>query len=88
MSEPIHIAILECDTPLDKVRSKYGGYGEIFTKLLEGAAKELTETKGKDVKVKCSVWDVVEKQEYPEDLEDVDAVLMTGSSEYIISFLC
>ncbi|KAI5273500.1 class I glutamine amidotransferase-like protein [Aureobasidium subglaciale] len=74
----LRIAILECDTPLDKVLDRYGSYGDIFTALLKHASQELT-NEGEDVKVECTSYDVVGKQEYPEDLEKVDAVLMTGS---------
>ncbi|THW03082.1 class I glutamine amidotransferase-like protein [Aureobasidium pullulans] len=74
----LRIAILECDTPLDKVRNKYGTYGDIFTELLKHGSEELT-AEGEEVKVECSSYDVVDKQEYPEDLEKVDAILMTGS---------
>ncbi|KAI4721779.1 class I glutamine amidotransferase-like protein [Aureobasidium sp. EXF-10727] len=74
----LRIAILECDTPLDKVLNKYGSYGDIFTALLKQASQELTES-GETVQVECTSYDVVDKQEYPEDLDKVDAVLMTGS---------
>lgn len=79
----LRIAILECDTPLDKVRNKYGTYGDIFTELLKHGSEELT-SEGEEVKVECSSYDVVDKQEYPEDLEKVDAILMTGSSKLSI----
>lgn len=38
----LRIAILECDTPLEQTRAKYGGYGGVFTALLEAAAASLT----------------------------------------------
>lgn len=76
----LRVAILECDTPMDKVLNKYGSYGDIFTALLKQAAEDLTAA-GEKVQVECSSYDVVDKQEYPEDLDKVDAVLMTGSSK-------
>ena len=79
------VAILECDTPLDKVLNKYGSYGDIFTALLQQASKEVTAEVGEQVQVECTNYDVVDKQEYPEDLETVDAVLMTGSSKFCLS---
>ncbi|KAI4801278.1 class I glutamine amidotransferase-like protein [Aureobasidium sp. EXF-8845] len=75
----LRIAILECDTPLDKVLDKYGSYGDIFTALLKQASKEVTSEDGESVQVECTNYDVVDKQEYPEDLDKVDAILMTGS---------
>ena len=74
---PLRIAILECDTPLDQTRAKYGGYGGVFTALLTAGAAALGEP---DLKLELSTFDVVEKQEYP-DLETIDAVLLTGSRE-------
>ena len=40
-SLPLRIAILECDTPLDNTRAKYGGYGGVFTALLKAGADAL-----------------------------------------------
>jgi hypothetical protein len=66
---------------MDKVLNKYGSYGDIFTALLKQAAEDLAAAGGEKVQVECSNYDVVHKQEYPEDLDKVDAVLMTGSSK-------
>lgn len=66
---------------MDKVLNKYGSYGDIFTALLKQAAQDLTAAGGEKVQVECSNYDVVDKQKYPEDLDKVDAVLMTGSSK-------
>ena len=76
---PLHIAILECDTPQPNANAKYGGYGGVFTVLLKAGADALghpglTSSSG----LSLSVYDVVTKQEYP-SLEDIDAVLLTGS---------
>jgi hypothetical protein len=84
MKPPIRIAILECDTPLEKTRERYGGYGGVFKALLEAAADDL----GRDdlsskSGLELSTFDVVSKQEYP-DLEKIDAVLLTGSSKWLL----
>jgi hypothetical protein len=84
MKPPIRIAILECDTPLEKTRERYGGYGGVFKTLLEAAADDLgrddlTSKSG----LELSTFDVVSKQEYP-DLEKIDAVLLTGSSKSLL----
>lgn len=76
---PLRIAILECDTPLQGTNTKYGGYGGVFTALLKAGADNLghpglSSSSG----LELSVFDVVTKQEYP-SLEDIDAVLMSGS---------
>ena len=87
MPPPFRIAILECDTPLAGTRSRYGSYGGVFTSLLHCAADTLSIPR-RDIEI--STWDVVHKMEYPaaaasssspsSSLEDIDAVLMTGSS--------
>ncbi|KAL5338618.1 class I glutamine amidotransferase-like protein [Aspergillus crustosus] len=72
---PLRIAILECDTPVDPINAKYGGYGGVFTALLKQSARELSDSA---LDLELSVFDVVDKQQYP-DLERVDAVLLSGS---------
>ncbi|MCJ1433378.1 hypothetical protein MMC27_002738 [Xylographa pallens] len=72
---PLRIAILECDTPLTNTRTKYGGYGGVFTALLNAGAQSINLDTSE---LHISTWDVVDKQEYPA-LADVDAVLITGS---------
>lgn len=81
MKTPIRLAILECDTPLEQTRAKYGGYGGVFTALLHTAADALEQPDVISSKygLEISTFDIVNKQEYPE-LEDIDAVLLTGSS--------
>jgi len=76
---PLRIAILECDTPLDGTRAKYGSYGGVFTALIKAGADALdypgiSSTSG----LELSAFDVVTKQEYP-SLENVDGILITGS---------
>ena len=77
---PLRIAILECDTPLAHTKAKYGGYGGVFSALLHAGASSLRLPADS---LSISKWDVVEKREYP-NLEDIDAILMTGSSTSLI----
>jgi hypothetical protein len=77
MKTPLRIAILECDTPPPEVVDRYGRYGRIFTTLLETAAEAVGLSPKDDLKL--SAFDVVTAQEYP-NLEDIDAVLISGSS--------
>ncbi|KAJ9644671.1 hypothetical protein H2199_003634 [Coniosporium tulheliwenetii] len=80
MKPPLRIAILECDTPLTRTKSKYGGYGGVFKSLLEAGADALgqpdlvSSKKGLDI----TTYDVVNEERYP-TLENVDAVLISGS---------
>lgn len=78
MKTPLRIAILQCDQPPPEVVELYGAYDRIFTTLLEKAAEGLGLDAKKDLEL--SAFEVVTKQEYP-DLESVDAVLISGSSE-------
>ena len=76
MAPPIRIAVLECDTPLPQTREKYGGYGDVFIELLHSAADAIPMPR-EDLNI--SKWDVVNKAgQYPA-LDDIDAILMTGS---------
>ena len=76
----LRIAILECDEPVGKTKEKYGGYGNLFKELLENGAIHLANTtSGKLVELEITKFDVVNKDIYP-SLEDLDAVLLTGSS--------
>lgn len=83
---PLRIAVLECDTPLDNIKAKYGGYGNIFEALLKASAAALDPPTrlDPDRDLQISKWDVVNGEEYPR-LEDIDAILMTGSSMCSIS---
>jgi hypothetical protein len=79
-SPPLRIAILECDTPLDNTRARYEGYGGVFKQMLGRGADGLghpglSSTEG--LELKCYN---VERQEYYPRLEDIDAILITGSS--------
>lgn len=71
----LRVAILECDTPVDNVKARRGTYGDIFTQLLKAGAVRA----GLTQELQLSKWDVVTAQEYPE-LSNVDAILLTGSS--------
>ncbi|EME78413.1 uncharacterized protein MYCFIDRAFT_36932 [Pseudocercospora fijiensis CIRAD86] len=77
---PLRIAILECDEPLGRTKEKYGGYGNLFRELLENGAKKFFEEDDgrKPPELEITKFDVVKHEVYPR-LEDVDAVLLTGS---------
>ena len=80
MAPTARIAVLECDTPLAHTRAKYGSYGGVFISLLQAGA-EASKIPSQDLKI--STWDVVNEEKYPE-LENIDAILITGSSMYAI----
>ncbi len=76
---PLRIAILECDTPLEKTYATYGGYGGVFTALINAGADALKHpglSSKEGLSISC--YDVVNAQNYP-SLEEIDAVLITGS---------
>jgi hypothetical protein len=86
MTPPLRIAVLECDTPLEQTNAKYGpGYHGVFKKLLLDSAQALNQPEKLDPQsgLDISRFDVVTAQEYP-NLEDVDAVLLTGSSMFLL----
>lgn len=72
---PLRLAILESDTPQPTTQAKYGGYGGVFTALLTAA------TSPSDVSTAVTITshDVVNDLESYPSLDDVDALLLTGS---------
>ncbi|OGE48314.1 hypothetical protein PENARI_c030G04986 [Penicillium arizonense] len=80
MHSPLRIAVLECDTPLDNINRRYNGYGGVFRALLTASAKTLNQPEklNPETGMEITAWDIVNDNKYPK-LEDVDAVLLTGS---------
>lgn len=80
---PLRIAILECDTPLDKTRAKYGGYGGVFKQLLDRSADAL-QYPGLSSKygMELSYFNVEQHPDLYPSLDDIDAILITGSRAY------
>ena len=87
MRPPLRIAILECDVVIDQIKAKYEGYTEVFTDFFKASAKALgqPERLNPESGLAISRWHVVDNDEYP-NLDEVDAILLTGSSMY--SFRC
>ena len=82
-SSPLRVAVLECDTPIGRTKEKYGGYGNLFKELLHKGVDEVREKDGVEVpELDVRKYDVVNDELYP-SLEDVDAVLLSGSREFI-----
>ena len=80
MKSPLRIAILECDEPIGRTKEKYGGYGNLFIELLHSGADKVAEKDGVErPELEITKFEVVKTEHYP-SLEDVDAVLLTGSS--------
>ena len=76
---PLRLAIFECDTPQPQTRDKFGGYGGVFTNLLERGAETLEPPEKLSQELVISSHDVVNDiHSYPA-LEDIDAVLISGS---------
>ncbi len=69
------IALLECDTPIQPIKERYGTYGNLFKIILNQA---LADTQH-DIEPVFTSYDVVGAREYP-DLEEINAILLTGSS--------
>lgn len=75
---PFRVAVLECDTPVQAIRKQHGTYGDIFRDILQEAFKELSPPRA--LELQFTKWDVVGRREYPQ-LDQVDAILLSGSSE-------
>lgn len=83
MRAPLRIAVLECDTPLPNTNTRYNGYGGVFISLLKASAKALNQPDrlNPETGLEITKWDIVNGDQYPK-LEDIDAVLLTGSSKW------
>jgi len=81
MRSSIRIAVLETDQVMDQIAEKHGQYTQIFTTLLESGAESLNDPGTNITKddLKITGYEVVTAQKYPH-LEDIDAILITGSS--------
>lgn len=75
-TNPIRLAILECDTPFPQARARYGSYGGMFEALFLNNPK----AGPTDLVLFTKYWVDRDDAEYP-DMEDVDVILITGSSE-------
>lgn len=80
MRPPLRIAVLECDRPPPNADAKYGGYGGVFKHLLQSGADSLRELDSDVVDLRISKHNVqVDPEDYP-NLDDIDAILISGSS--------
>jgi len=80
MQPPLRIAMLECDAPLPRTREKFNGYGEVFEFLLRSGARSLGRP-DLETGFKITKHPVEQDPEAYPNLEDIDAILITGSSK-------
>ncbi|KAI0325131.1 class I glutamine amidotransferase-like protein [Cubamyces sp. BRFM 1775] len=76
-SKPYKIAVLLCDTPLPAILASQGDYGAIFEALFRNA---LREAGGPETEFVVDAYDVRNEMVYPKDVDQYDAVLLTGSA--------
>lgn len=75
---PIRIAIIDCDPLIEPIRKRYGDYGGVVTAFLHAGAEHIGLPFDE---LHLTVWSVEERQAYPA-LEEIDSILITGSSMY------
>lgn len=79
MRVPLRIAILEADQPLEGTAARYGSYGGVFSSFLVAGAEELyAPTIPAEEVLEITKWDVQLSELYP-SLDNIDAILITGS---------
>lgn len=78
--------MLECDMPLPRTKERFGGYGGVFEYLLKSGARALNDPSlNPDTGFEITKWPVEQDpSQYPK-LEDIDAILITGSSTSTLS---
>ncbi|KXT00510.1 hypothetical protein AC578_4079 [Pseudocercospora eumusae] len=87
MRPPLRIAILECDEPIGRTKEKYGSYGNLFQELLSNGASKFAEEEEQEEqkapapppKLEISNFDIVNHPDVYPDLQNFDALLLTGS---------
>ena len=84
MNQNLHIAVLDCDTPVPNVYAERGRYSDIFADLLRDAASKSLELCG--LRLEFSKYDAVKGEEpSEEDLKKLDAIIVTGSGNALAS---
>ncbi|KAI0371915.1 class I glutamine amidotransferase-like protein [Pilatotrama ljubarskyi] len=76
-SRPYKIAVLLCDTPLPAILASEGDYGAIFETLFRNSLQAVGDP---NVEFVVDAYDVRNEQVYPENVDEYDAVLLTGSA--------
>ena len=84
--KPFRIAVLLCDTPIEPVRAVQGDYGQIFRTLFRSSLKAVKASlpEASELDFEIDAFDVRTKLEYPENVDEYDAVLLTGSGECLL----
>ncbi|OCH88016.1 class I glutamine amidotransferase-like protein [Obba rivulosa] len=75
MSAPIRVALFLCDTPIPTVRATDGDYTDIFNALLRSSFPSNSATE-----FSLEPYEVREKMEYPDKVDDYRAIILTGSA--------
>jgi len=76
----LHVAVINCDTPVPNVLAARGQYSDIFASLLRRATELYPDWKSTELVI--TAYDAV-KGELPqqEELEKLNGLLITGSCE-------
>lgn len=87
----LSIALLVADTPAPPVVEKRGDYFKIYSDWLNKSLVSIPRHSWQDeYKLNITPFDVVKDRKHPDDgmLRDglFDAIMITGSSEYVISW--
>lgn len=73
------IAVLNCGYTSPIIQKERGQYSDIFTALLLPAAEQVAQRQGlASLQLKVKGYDTV-NEEYPSTLDDVDAIIVSGS---------
>lgn len=73
MTVTIRIALFLCDTPIPSVVEADGDYSRIFNEFVRKSMPN------DQVTFVMDPYDVRNKMEYPEDIDEYDAIMLTGS---------
>ncbi|KAI1813186.1 putative class I glutamine amidotransferase [Poronia punctata] len=79
VNEPVRLALLEADTPVEGIKAKYGTYGGVFTHLFQRACDSSIPPIDLESQLSLSSHDIVNDLTAYPDPESIDAILITGS---------
>lgn len=77
--KPLRLAILAADTPQPNTDKQYGGYGGVFTSMMRKACESQDPPQKLEDQLIITVHDVVNNLESYPRLDEIDAVLISGS---------
>lgn len=84
MPKLLRVGLLIADTPIDIIVDQYGDYTVMFERILRAAVSDRNATCEEQIDLRLKAFQSASKSEFPDvkQINDFDAFLITGSSEF------